>query len=238
MKKFLYKIKLLGVYLKILTLISVFITCFYNLANYTNVAYAQGGETLVEDDKDMVYKKLYVELPLYPEDYYYGKHLNATAAVNELNSIPPLRPGDRVQVINDGYITLNSAKGYIKPPGDFYYASGICWSVSAFGAVMDEANRKFEREYGMQLFIFNYADRIAHNDYYRTYVASNFGYGYTVVKMPDWVTDYKFTVNPELMNHQYFKNLKVKIVMVSTTDNSRGYAGQSIDGYILTNLDF
>jgi len=221
---------------KLLKEISILLvlTSIFSLSMFQNIIYAQ--EDL--ENIDMIYRKVFVELPLYRGDYYYGKHINASVAANEINNIPILKPGQRVRIIKDGYLTFDSKSGYIQPPGEFIYASGVCWTVSSLGAVMDEVNKRFEKDYGIPLFIFEYADRIAHRDAYKTYTYSNYGYGYTVVKRPDWITDYSFTVNPELENFPQFKNLKVKIVMVSSTDNNVGFKGESIGGYILTNVDF
>lgn|GEM_PF-4196630 len=185
------------------------------------------------------YRGGFVSLPLYPEDYYYGKHINAAAAAKELNSIPLLSPGDRVEIIKDGYLTMATDEGYTKPEGDYYYASGVCWTVSTYGAVMDQANIEFIEMYGIPLFVFNYLDRIPHKKPYRTYTDSNYGYGYTVSIDPSgYVFDYNFTVNPELSNVPELSDIKVDIVMKSVSNHRTAYNGEAIEGYVISNINF
>jgi hypothetical protein len=192
-----------------------------------------------EDDSELILNKGLIELPLVSYDYYYGKHINAAAAANEINYIGILEPGDRIRVISDGYVTFSGSRGYISPGSGFMYASGVCWASSTLGTLMDEANRVFNRKYDMPLFIFYYGDRSPHPHYYSTYRNSNYGYGYAVVRHPGGSTaDYKFTVNPELKNIPKFENLKIKIVMVARTDNPDAFLGQSIGGYLKSNVDF
>lgn len=193
-----------------------------------------------QDDNDLIYKKHLVELPLFAGDHYYGKHINAAAATRELNRIPILEPGDHVEVINQGYLTMHSSMGYVRPPyAGFLYASGVCWSTSTLGTLMDEVNKEFALEYGEPLFVFSAYDRLPHNHAYTTYKDSNYGFGYTVVKSV-WGggTDYKFTVNPKLSEFPQFKNLRLKIVMSASEDHENAYLGHSIEAHIRTNIDF
>lgn len=190
-------------------------------------------------DVDLRYKKLLVEVPLVRCDYYYGKHINATAGVNEVNRMPVLEPGDSIGLINDGYLTLLGNKGYVSPGSDFMYASGVCWTTSTLGFLMDEANKTFSRKYEIPLFTFNSGDRLPHPESYATYRNTNYGYGYSVVKIPNGSSlDFRFTVNPELANNPRFKNLELKIVMISSIDNENAFMGQSIGAYIKTNINF
>lgn len=208
--------------------------------NETNTSIEQTSyDTVKELPETLDYKGGFVALPLYPEDYYYGKHINATAAVKELNKISPLSPGDRVRIIRDGYLTMKAEEGYTKPGGNFVYASGVCWTVSTFGAIMDKANQEFTDTYGLPLFVFGYLDRGPHKKAYRTYTGSNYGYGYTVAIDPSgYVFDYSFTINPELSNIPELADIKVDIVMKSVTNHRAGYNGESIEGYVITNLNF
>ena len=191
------------------------------------------------DDPDLKYRKFLVELPLVSYDYYYGKFINASSAVNEINQVQILRPGDRVQLINDGYLTMSSSRGYVNPGSGFYYASGVCWSTSDLGTLMDEANKAFQHKYDKPLFTFYDGDRVPHSKSYSTYKHSNYGRGYTVVRMPSgWNTDYKFNINPSLKDDPNFKDLKIEIVMVAREDNENAFWGQSIGAYLMSNIDF
>lgn len=193
-----------------------------------------------KDDNSLTYRKHLVELPLYAGDHYYGKHINAAAAASELNTMPILEPGDTINVITDGYLTMHRSKGYIQPPyPGFLYASGVCWSTSTLGTLMDEANKEFSLKYGIPLFVFGAYDRSPHNHSYYTYRDSNYGYGYTVVKHVNGAsTDYSFAINPELKKLPKFKNLKLKIVMSASTNHETGYLGHSIEAHIKTNINF
>jgi hypothetical protein len=191
------------------------------------------------DDKELIYKKNLIELPLVSGDYYYGKYINAAAAARELNFMGVLNPGDRKSVIGNGYVTMNSNRGYISPGAGFMYASGACWATSSLGTLMDEVNKEFNLTYGMDLFVFQYGDRLPHPHAYSTYAPSNWGYGYSVVKRPGgYNSDYKFTVNPELSDHPVLKDIKIKIVMVSREDNPNAFLGQSIGGYVMSSVDW
>jgi hypothetical protein len=177
-----------------------------------------------------------VALPLYAEDYYYGKHINASVTAEELNTLPIMKPGDSFSILADGYLTLESPKGYIQPPGDFMYASGACWTVTTFGYLMDEANKEFINKYGEPLFTFGYWDRYGHEHAYRTYSPSNYGYGYSVSKYKGQpAADYTFTVNPNLKEIPELRFLKIQIVMASANDYPGAYNGEAISGYILVN---
>lgn len=194
-------------------------------------------EKTLKLNEGMIYENYYVEMPLYGEDYYYGKHINAKSATSELNQMPVLRAGDRVEVINDGYLSMDKSYGYVKPGEKFYYASGVCWSVSTLGLLMDDANAGFIDKYGIPLFTFDNGDRYPHSHSYKTYNPSNYGYGYTVVKVGDYATDYKFTVNPEIETIAELEDFEIKIVLNARNDHGWGYGGESIEGYILTNKD-
>lgn len=190
-------------------------------------------------DGNLTYERYFVELPLYAEDYYYGKYVNAKAATSEINSIPVLVPGDRIAVIGGGYLTLDKSKGYLQPGSKYYYASGVCWSISTLGMLMDEANKDFIEKHGIPLFIFENGDRIPHEHAYRTYTPSNNGYGYSVTKLKVGESfDYKFTVNPKIENIPELSGLEIKIVMNARDSHRTAYNGESIDAYILSNKKF
>jgi len=119
------------------------------------------------------------------------------------------------------------------------YASGVCWSTSAIGLLMDEANDVFTHKYQIPLFVFERGDRSPHPVRYATYAPSNYGLGYSVVKYAGgYCADYSFTVNPALKDHPKFKNIKINIVMTSSESHESAYLGQSIGGYLQTNIDF
>jgi hypothetical protein len=190
-------------------------------------------------DTDLPYKKHLIELPLVRCDYYYGKHINATAAANEINQIKVLKPGDRISLIGNGYLTMARSRGYVSPGSGFLYASGACWTSSTLGTLMDEVNKAFSQKYNKPLFVFYAGDRSPHPVAYSTYQKSNYGKGYAVTKMPGgYGTDYRFTINPSLENDPQFSDLKIKIVMISRTDNPQAYLGQSLGAYVLSNIDF
>lgn len=193
------------------------------------------GET---DDPSLKFNKHLVEIPLVRPDYYYGKHINATAAVAEINQTAPLTPGESISLINDGFLTMSSARGYISPGTGFLHASGVCWSTSTLGLMMDEANKNFENKYGLDLFVFQPGDRLPHPAKYATYADSNDGWGYAVVKSYKGGKDFTFTINPEIENNSRLKNLKVEVVMISREDNKEAFLGQSIGAYLRTNVDF
>jgi len=189
--------------------------------------------------KELIYKKSFTEVPLASGDYYYGKYINASIAATELSEMPILKPGDRISIIGDNYLTFDKSKGYIKPSANIYYASGVCWTATTLGAFMDQANIEFTNKYGVPLFTFEQWDRYAHKNRYATYAGINYGYGYAVSKPPSGkVFDYKFTVNPEISNIDELKDLEIRIVMEGREDSPTGYRGQVIDGYILSNIDW
>lgn len=194
---------------------------------------------LLPTSTELIYQKYYVELPLAAEDYYYGKYINATVAVKELNNMPVLQPGDKIQIITDNYLTFGTGAGYIKPGEGFYYASGVCWTVSTLGMEMDVANKEFRNKYGIDLFTFEKGDRYPHSKSYKTYASSNNGYGYTVAKTLNGASpDYTFTVNPKLANDARFENLQIRIVLGSSSTHPTAYKGQVISAHIETNIDF
>jgi hypothetical protein len=193
----------------------------------------------IPEKNEIKHKTTYVELPLIAADYYYGKHINASIAAKEINTMPVLMPGDRVAILANGYLTMSAGKGYIKPYGDFMYASGVCWATSTLGALMDEANRQFLEKYDMPLFIFEYGDRWPHKDPYATYNASNGGYGYSVSRIGGYpAADYRFTVNPKLLEDPELVNLQLRIDMGSTESHSWGYAGQAVNATLYSNIEF
>jgi len=194
---------------------------------------------LPQTGEELLFKKVLVELPLYSADYYYGKHTNASAAASEINALPILRPGDHFAILGDNIITFSATSGYIQPPGNFYYASGACWATSTLGLLMDEANKRFARDYGIPLFVFESNDRYPHTHAYQTYAPSNSGYGYTVSQIKGApAADYRFTLNPQLSEIPALKDIQIKIIMLGTKDHPTGYLGESIDAYIESNIDF
>ncbi len=189
--------------------------------------------------KELIYKKSFTEVPLASGDYYYGKYINASIAAGEINDIPIITPGDRIAIISDNYLTFDKSKGYIKPSANIYYASGVCWTATTLGALMDQANSEFINKYGIPLFTFEQWDRYAHKNKYATYAGINYGYGYAVSKPPSGkVFDYKFTVNPEILNIPEFEDFEIRIVIGGRENSPVGYKGQVIDGYILSNIDW
>ncbi|MBN1915895.1 hypothetical protein JW796_02770 [Candidatus Dojkabacteria bacterium] len=184
------------------------------------------------------FNNILVELPLVRNDYYTGKFINAAAGAYQLNKIPVLTPGDRIRVIADGYITFSKNAGYVKAEKPFYYASGVCWSTSTLGKLMDEANINFSRKYGLPLFVFNFGDRVPHNKPAKTYTTSNNGYGYAILRTGNHVQDYSFTVNPEIKNNIDLSDLRLRIVMTTSESNPEGYTGKSIGAYLVSNKEF
>lgn len=175
------------------------------------------------------------DLPLRKKDYYWGKWLNGKAGASEINNVPVLRPGNTISLIRDGYITLNGSRGYVRPKNGYYYGSGLCWSISAIGGMMDAANWHFIRNWGIPLFIFGPRDRAPHPSYYETYKPSNNGRGYTVIKAKSGGQDYTFTVNPEINRIRALQGFEVKIVMTWSNTYPGATNGENIGAYILTN---
>jgi len=190
----------------------------------------------IKVDSDMKYHNSFYELPLYPEDYYWRKYENAVAGVIQLNTMPILHAGDRISVIGDVYINIKAYNGYLKPGYGYGFASGVCWSTSALGLMMDEANKDFETTYQIPLFVFGRYDRAPHSHHYRTY----HGGGYTILQKHTGVAvqDYKFTVNPNIANHPDLKDFKLKIVMIATNSHKTATYGQSIGSFIISNYEF
>ena len=184
-----------------------------------------------------IYKYTEVELPLVQNDYYWGKYVNASVAASEVNTIGELAPGDNRSLLNDGIITLEEDAGYIKPASGYYFASGVCWTSTTLGYLMDEANAKFIAEYNMPLFVFSTNDRLPHKVTYPTYKNVNSGYGYSITKNGDYYFDYIFQINPALANDPVLKDLRAKIVMTPKNDNPAGFNNESIGAYLLTNLE-
>jgi hypothetical protein len=189
---------------------------------------------------DMVYINSFTELPLVRKDYYWGKYENGLAGVNGLNRMPVFKPGDGLGVIASQYINVKSYNGYIQPKNGYYFGSGLCWSTSELGYLMDQANADFQAKYGIALFTFKRGDRAPHSSFYKSYLPSNRGYGYTVMQKSAGVPvqDYRFPITPALKNREDLKDIKVKIVMLASTTHPTAHAGQSIGGYVLSNVDF
>lgn len=183
------------------------------------------------------FKYYELNFPLKPVDYYWGKWENAKAGAGELNRMPDLGPGDRIQVINKGFITMSPARGYIRPQNGYYFASGVCWATSTLGGFMDKANWYFMQKWHIQLFTYNRGDRVGHPHNYPTYADANGGYGYTIFKSGNrGAPDYGFNINPALKNNPYLKNLRVKIVMTWSNSFPDASHGQNIGAYLLTNI--
>ncbi|MBN1331357.1 hypothetical protein JW978_00530 [Candidatus Dojkabacteria bacterium] len=180
-----------------------------------------------------------LDLPLLQQDFYWGKYENGKAGADELNDMPILKPGDRISVIADGYVTLNPKRGYVQSQAGYYYGSGLCWSISTLGGTMDEANKVFKAKYGIDLFVFNYGDRYGHSHYYQTYLNSNHGYGYTVIKVSSGKgqVDYTFTINPKIKTIEGLENAEFRIQIQATDKHKTAYKGQALKGIVYTNID-
>lgn len=191
-------------------------------------------------DSDMVYVNSFVELPLFEKDYYWGKYQNAKAGAESINKLPILKTGDNFSLIADKIINIKSYNGFIQPQYGYYFASGVCWSTTTLGYLMDQANHDFYTKYGIDLFIFDSDDRSPHSSFYQTYANANSGYGYAIMQRSEGVAilDYSFTVNPQLANIPEFSDLKIKIVILSTEDHLTADHGQSIAAYLVSNLEF
>jgi len=175
------------------------------------------------------YKLLVYNQPLTREDYYWGKHINATAGGNEISRMRVLKPGDKISLIGSGYITLGRNKGYVAPGRGYYYGSGLCWSVSTLGGMMDQANAKFKKKYGINLFIYQGGWRRGHSHRYSTYMTSNNGWGYTVAKIGGRGSpDYSFQVNPQINNIPSLRGVHI-LLRVSGVGGMKGaYKGQGM----------
>lgn len=192
----------------------------------------------VNTDAAITHQYAFVDSPLQPKDYYGGKYTNAKAGANEINSMPVLRVGERHSLLRSRIITLKGSKGYVQSDLE-YFASGVCWTVSVFGYLMDVANTQFRQKYGIDMFVFPQG-RSPHGKKYDTYRFINGGRGYTIFNSPDPKrhVDYTFGLNPQITEIEQLKDLQVKIVMTATSSSGKAYRGQSIGGYVLTNKDF
>lgn len=188
-------------------------------------------------DSELKHTNVVFNLPLVRKDFYGGKYENARAGAGELNRIPALKSGMRVRVIADGYITLQRNRGYVQPRG-YYFGSGLCWSTSALGGMMDVANRQFKQRYGVDLFVFSGGDRAPHSHKYETYTRSNRGGGYTVLKSGSGGQDLRFTVNPKLKTMEGLSDIVLDVEMVAQDDFPGAYKGQSIGAILRTNKPF
>lgn len=186
---------------------------------------------------EIIYTNVIYELPLTKKDYYYRKYENGRAGANEINRIPVLYVGQKTKLIAGGYITVSRSRGYLQPPG-YTFASGLCWSTSALGGMMDVANSQFKAKYGLDLFTFDRGDRAPHSHYYSTYAPSNRGRGYTVIKLKKGGQDFGFRINPALANKPDLKDIKVDIEMMARTNHPQAYKGQSIGAILKTNKQF
>ncbi|MFQ5493480.1 MAG: hypothetical protein ACE5DX_04965 [Candidatus Dojkabacteria bacterium] len=176
------------------------------------------------------------ELPLYRQDYYWGKFENAKAGVDGLNDIPVLKPGDSVGVVKDKYINIESWKGYIQAAHGYYFGSGVCWSTSALGLMMDGANERFRDSYGIDLFVYDSWDRAPHGTWYSTYG----GYGYTILQISEGnpLQDYRFRINPKISQIEDLEDFELKIIMLSSREHPEAYNGESIAAMLISNRDF
>ncbi|MCA9383043.1 hypothetical protein KC909_01635 [Candidatus Dojkabacteria bacterium] len=202
--------------------------------------YGSRSEFQGELHSDMVYVNSFTELPLYYQDYYWGKYENAAAGADGLNRMPILNAGDEIGVVTDKYINIKSYNGYIQPAYGYYFASGVCWSTTTLGTLMNNANADFQAKYGMDLFVFEYGDRSPHSDWYQTYQPANNGYGYSVYQISEGVPglEYRFKVNPEIANVPELADLEVKVVMMYSDTHDTAAYGQSIAGFIASNKEF
>jgi len=188
-------------------------------------------------DSDMIYHNTLREMPLAPTDWYYQKYTNAVAGVRQINLVPILHSGDTISLINDGYINIKSFAGYVRPP-HYVFGSGLCWSTSALGAMLDDANIAFRNKYGMDLVVYSPGDRAPHGGYYLTY--TNGHRGYTVLQSQSGraVQDYRFTVNPRIKLIPGLEDFKMKIVMIYSNTHPSASNGESIGAYIISNKEF
>ncbi|MFQ5493398.1 MAG: hypothetical protein ACE5DX_04535 [Candidatus Dojkabacteria bacterium] len=195
--------------------------------------YGKGEQTQV--DADMIYNNSFSELPLIEEDYYYRKYENAAAGVAGINKTPIMRPGDSIGVIADRFINIKTYNGYVQPPG-YYFASGVCWTSSTLGFMMDNANWHFKKRFGVNLFVFGSRDRAPHPDSYETY----HGHGDTIMQITEGnpLQDFRFTINPRLKTMPEVANIKIKVMMLATDEHETASHGQSIGAYIISNKKF
>ena len=186
-------------------------------------------------DSDLAYKTAFLELPLIGRDYYLGKYENAVAGTVGINKIPPVKPGEKVGIVRQKFINIKAWNGYIQAPAR-YFGSGVCWSTSALGLMMDKSNAQFKNKYGLDLFVYKAWDRAPHPDYYETYK----GNGYTILQLSEGnpLQDYTFTVNPAIKEIPDLAGLKIKLVMLHRSDHKTASHGQSIAGYLLPNKEF
>ncbi|MEI7579071.1 MAG: hypothetical protein WCJ58_03450 [bacterium] len=197
------------------------------------------GKISVEDikvDKDLIYKNSFTDVPLLAKDYYWRKYENALAGAQQLNTMPILKPNDRVELIRDQYIDIKTEYGYVRPGYGYPFGSGVCWTVTTLGLMMDQANRDFRAAYGIPLFVYSPGDRAPHTHYYETYG----GHGYTVMELSTGVPvqDYRFQVNPQINSRTDLSNFKIKIVIVATNSNNSAAYGQSLGALVISNYEF
>ncbi|KXK26420.1 MAG: hypothetical protein TR69_WS6001000423 [candidate division WS6 bacterium OLB20] len=208
----------------------------YSYEVWEDFEFDYGRQNEIIPDPDMVYKNSFSEQPLVDEDFYQGKFENAAAGVLGLNRMPVLTPGMSIGVVRDRYINIRGNNGYVRPANGYYFGSGVCWSTSTLGFLLDNANSDFRDRYGLDLFVYGRGDRAPHGDYYETYG----GRGYTILQAAEGVPvqDYRFTVNPAISKVPELADLKMKIVMLASDDHASAAYGQSIAGYIVSNKDF
>jgi hypothetical protein len=185
-----------------------------------NLNYQETYHSLIDDKVLSIYE---ISLPLAEGEYYSGKFQNASAGVDQLNSMDALEPGDQVALLSDQIIYFSYQDGYINTPKG--YAFGVCWSVTALGGLIDEANKNWKEDHGYPLFIVKQSS--GHGRTYETYYPNN-NYGYAVLKNNDGSVgvDYIFQVNPKAQIDNvlfYFEAL---------TDNEEAYGGYEIRGWV------
>jgi hypothetical protein len=207
-------------------------------ASYEKLAYySETDLSSIRVDSDMVYKNSFREMPLHPTDYYYNKYTNAVAGVKQLNTMPIMTPGTSIGIIRNMYLVIIPKYGYVRPP-HYVYGSGVCWTTSAMGAMMDEANDAFKKKYGIDLFIYRSGDRAPHGGIYLTYTNGNHGYTVLQSGIGNPAQDYRINVNPAISKIPGLSDLKIKLVLLNSSKHPTGAYGESIAAYIVSNKQF
>jgi len=202
------------------------------ISDYTY--FASTDLSMISLDSDMIYHDAYIALPLYDSDYYWGKYLDAMAGAKQLNYMPILAPGNHMAIIGDGYINIRPLYGYVQPP-HYYFGSGVCWSSSTLGAMLDKANSQFKSKYGIDLVIYGSGDRSPHGGFYMTYTNNHHGY---TIYAGNPTTDYRFRVNPAIANLDGMSDFKMKVVMLYTDNYPGASHGEALAAYIISNKEF
>jgi hypothetical protein len=207
-------------------------------SNFEKLAYySETDLSNIRVDSDMVYKNTFKELPLYAVDYYYNKYTNAVAGVRQLNTMPIMTPGTSIGIIRNLYLVIIPKYGYVRPP-HYVYGSGVCWTTSTLGAMMDDANVAFKKKYGVDLFIYRSGDRAPHGGFYPTY--TNGQHGYTILQsgIGNPAQDYRINVNPAISRIPGLSDLKIKFVLLNSSKHPKGAYGESIAAYLISNKEF